>query len=734
MHTSRLVLALHNHQPIGNFGSVFESAFRDSYEPFLELLGGYPGIRISLHISGCLLEWLVQHHPEYVDRLRELVAQGRVEILGGGFYEPILAMIPPHDRRGQIAAYSRYLDDLFECRVRGMWMPERVWEQELVRDIAAVGIEFSVLDDFHFKAAGLNDDELLGYYLTEDCGKLLKIFPGSERLRYCIPFRDPGDTMAYAREIAARHPGAVLVFADDGEKFGTWPETKKHVYQDGWLRRFFDALTANSDWLQTVPFGEVVDSTLPVGKVYLPDCSYREMTEWALRAPQLVDHQQIAHEMEHDSRWQRIRPYIRGGFWRNFKVKYPETDTMYCRMVEVSQRLEQLDPIDRRLAPRSGQSNGEAIDDAAPASLTTARQELYRAQCNCPWWHGSFGGLYLPHLRNAVFTHLIQAENAIDQVAGRPGPWIEARSADFNLDSRPEVRLANEKLIAYVAPSCGGQLYELDVRSAPINLLATLTRRPEAYHARVLAHAGEPGNGTARPAGVIFKQDGLDRKVTYDPYRRQALIDRFLAHDVQRQDLVAGRAIEHGDFIDGVYHARIRRSSERVQLLLTRTGRVAEYEIHATKAISLWNEGATLEVRYVLENVPRHFPFLFAVEFGFAGMAGNAPDRYFYTPADRNLGPLDSELELGDTECVGMVDEWLGIDLALGFSMPADFVTYPVQTVSQSESGFELVYQSSVLLPRWRVEPDARGRWSVDITLALDTSRAELRQRATVFV
>src|SRR6516165_6447330 len=136
----RFVFALHNHQPTGNFLNVFEEAYRDSYWPFLEMLEQYPEIPISLHTSGCLMEWLVEHRPEYVERLRPLVARGQVEVMGGGFYEPILTMIPGRDRVGQIRTYTAYLEDLFATKVRGMWVPERVWEQHLVSDIVDAGI------------------------------------------------------------------------------------------------------------------------------------------------------------------------------------------------------------------------------------------------------------------------------------------------------------------------------------------------------------------------------------------------------------------------------------------------------------------------------------------------------------------------------------------------------------------------------------------------------------------
>ena len=168
----RLCLVLHNHQPIGNFDGVFEQAYRDSYLPFLEVFEPYSDLSISLHTSGPLMEWLDAKHPEYLDRLAVLVGDGRVEIVGGAFYEPILAMIPPRDRQGQIRSYTHWLEQRLGAQVQGMWIPERVWEQSLTSDIVEAGIKYTVLDDSHFRNAGLRPEELQSYYVTHKttCG------------------------------------------------------------------------------------------------------------------------------------------------------------------------------------------------------------------------------------------------------------------------------------------------------------------------------------------------------------------------------------------------------------------------------------------------------------------------------------------------------------------------------------------------------------------------------------
>jgi alpha-amylase len=707
----RLVLTLHNHQPIGNFDHVFEQAYQDSYQPFLDVFERYSSLRIALHTSGSLMEWLDSRHPEYLDRLAALVRCGRIEIIGGPYYEPILAMIPSRDRIGQIRSYTRWLEHRLGASVRGMWVPERVWEQSFTRDLVDAGIEYTILDDYHFKNAGLDESSLYGHFLTEDDGRLMSIFPGSERLRYTIPFADPQETINYLGSIAAQRENAVVVFGDDGEKFGTWPETKKHVYTDGWLERFFNAIVQNQEWIQVTTLAEAIDNVAPTGKIYLPNASYREMTEWVLPSEQLVDYDRVTHEMEHDPRWPVLRRFVRGGFWRNFKVKYPESDEMYARMMMVSQRLERV--------VESG-AHGELVDQA--------RSELYRGQCNCSYWHGAFGGVYLPHLRNAVYQHLIRAENLLDQVVGRPETWVEANAGDYNFDARQEVQLANDRLLALVSPSRGGQMYELDVRAIQHNLLATIARRFEAYHRKILAGANN-GNGQCASIHdrVILKQEGLDQRLQYDNYLRKSLLDHFYPNDARLDAVAGGHAPELGDFLDAPYDARIRRNPDRMQVQMTRDGHACGQNVRITKGVTLNAGSSTLEIAYLLEGLPQDREVHFAVEFNFAGLPAGADDRYFLGSENRRLGQLGSRLDLSNVYSLDLVDEWLGIDVGLKSSCATAFWTHPIETVSGSEGGFEAVHQSVVVLPHWWIRGDAQGRWSVTMQLSLDTSRAQAR-------
>ena len=302
--------------------------------------------------------------------------------------------------------------------------------------------------------------------------------------------------------------------------------------------------------------------------------------------------------------------------------------------------------------------------------------------------------------------------------------WVEATSGDYNLDAHPEIRLANDQMVVLIQPALGGQIYELDVRSVCHNLLATMARRPEAYHAKVLA--GPPSDDADVASihdRVVFKQEGLETKLQYDSYRRKSLIDHFYDPQVTVDDVAGGRAAEQGNFLDGKYTARLRRNPDRVQALLTREGRVGERELTLVKGVTVEAGSSTLKIAYRLEGLPPGEPLHFGVELNFAGLPAGADDRFFYDEAGTKLGDLGCQLDLADVKQFGLVDQWQGIDLALAFDRPSRLWTYPVQTVSQSEGGFELVHQSVVVQPHWLVSGDAQGRWSVTMSVAINGSK-----------
>lgn len=721
--TVRLVLAFHNHQPVGNFDGVFEQAYRDSYLPFLDVLEQYPEIPFGLHTSGSLLEWLEPNHPEYVERVRQMVASSQVEIIGGAFYEPILSNIPRRDRIGQIHSYTQHLNQLFRTNVRGLWLPERVWEQSFVGDIAAAGIQYTIIDDYHFRCAGIPQDELAGYYVTEDEGRLLFVFPDSEKLRYLVPFSKPEECIAYLAEVAEKFDNAVIVFGDDGEKFGSWPDTYKHVYEDRWLHKFMDLLRENDSWIKVTTPSGVLDHVAPIGRCYLPDASYREMTEWVLPPAAQKEFVSLTRMNPDDADWQRLVRFTRGGFWRNFRTRYPESNEMYARMIDVSGRLAE------KQADRSLDSDDQEL-------LKEARTHLYRGQCNCSYWHGAFGGLYLPHLRNAVYRELIEADTILERITRTRGPWVDVSTEDYNLDARLEVKLSNHRMVALLSPATGGHLYELDVRANSVNLLATLNRRPEPYHQRIIDFArNKESAGDADLASISrdvkFKQPDLDKKIVYDKWPRKSLVDHFLQPQLSAAAFRRGEGVI-GDFATGIYEASIRRGDQKIAVEMRRRGHVGDLAGEIRKIVVMSADRPNeLLIQYQVWGFAKEVPLHLAVELNFAAMPGGAGDRYFYDGSGQNLGTLDGTLDLDKKDRLSLVDEWLGMDVGIEASRATGFWTMPIETISQSEGGFEAVHQSVSVLPHWEFVMPAQGPWVVDLRLIIDTSVAAARQLAS---
>jgi len=474
-----LLLAVHCHQPVGNLDQVIEEAYQRSYLPFIETLREHPRIKFAAHYSGVLLEWFEARHPEFLGLLKDLVRKGQLELLTGGHYEPILSLIPDDDKLGQIKMLNDYLKGKFGSAPRGMWLAERVWEPHLPRVLAQSGVEYTLLDDSHFIAAGLEKEKLGGYYLTEESGEMLRIFPISRYLRHAIPFKKPDEVIDHLRQLSAGGQG-LAVIADDGEKFGLWPGTQK-VFSGGYLNKLFD-LIEKTEWLRSRSFSDYLEEELPAGRIYLPANSYFEMMDWSLPAPAEKKFKRIIEDLKKSDYLEEFLPFLSGGFFRNFLVKYPESNLMHKRMLQVSDRLSRMKKGKSLLGEKEFESR-----------LKEAELALYKSQCGCAYWHGIFSGIYLNYLRHAVYENILKAEAVMDSHARGSDDYADITITDLDRDGREEVLLTSSMLNLYFSPAQGGTLFEIDYKPKNFNLVNNLARREEAYHEKIKPPAWEGG-------------------------------------------------------------------------------------------------------------------------------------------------------------------------------------------------------------------------------------------------
>lgn len=484
----QLALVIHFHQPVGNLDEVVEQATDRCYRPFLERLEKHRQVKLTLHYSGCLLEWLEERAPDVIDRLTRLVKSGRVELMTGGFYEPILAALPHRDQVGQIRMLTEHLAARFNAEPVGLWLTERVWEPDVVPALIDAGARYTVLDDTMFHSVGIGDEQLRGPFVTEHGGQPLLVYPNDRQLRYLLPWKSVERVMEYLDGSDGLH-----VYADDGEKFGEWPDTHQRVYENGWLDDFFAALSSRDD-IELVRLGDHARTAIPAGRVYLPSSSYDEMMTWALPTEARLTVGKLRRQLQ-ESDSEGALPFTRGAPWRAFLAKYPEIDHLHKRMLHVSNSVHEA---------------GDSPD---------AVRELYRAQCNCAYWHGSFGGVYLSFMRGALWHHLMRAESLAE--AAQPGPVLE--ETDLNADWLPEILIRAPWGAALISPQDGGRLYEIDDWRVGANLLAVMARRREAYH---LEDENPPSDPAADDMQAAQARGELDHDaLTFDEEGRGALID-----------------------------------------------------------------------------------------------------------------------------------------------------------------------------------------------------------------
>ena len=463
---ARFAMAFHVFQPVFNLEGEIEKAFSLAYEPFLEVLERFPGVKATFHFSGNMLEWFEKNKPGYIRMARNMSERGQIEIMGGGFFEPIMPHIPRQDAAEQIKMMSMTVERIFGKKPVGAWTTERVWHRTLADLYSDEGMKYTILDDHHLLSSFVGDIGRYSPCVTYgDTGSVV-VLPASTKLRYLMPFGPVSKTIDYMKSATRRNAGTVpcFFFADDLEKFGSWPHTHFHVYKKKWLEKFFKALLAENKWLETATCSEMIGPEKMRDVGVLQPASYPEMEEWA------------------------------GGDFGNFMNRYPESGRMHGRMLEVSGRISE------------NIAQGDGVFSAT--GTLEARTELFKAQTNCPYWHGTFGGVYLPHLRAGVYSHIIRAEKILDRSLRFGEDAVFCFERSFG-KGRSESVMENSYLKIYIDPLRGATISEVDLKNRELNLVNSFSRRKEGYH-KMLKKGAAAVTRKARKAAMKNEYEDVD--------------------------------------------------------------------------------------------------------------------------------------------------------------------------------------------------------------------------------
>jgi len=586
MKKARLILGTTNSIPVGTIDSDIETIYQQSYKPFLQALYKADSIPAALHLSGHLLTWLEKHHSEYTDVLSEMVGRKQLELLGGGFYDPVLALIPRPDRIGQIESLTTYLRKRFGRRPRGVWITEHVWEPSLPGTLRSCGMDFAFLDDYHFITGGFTGDDLCRPCIAEDQGKTIAVFPLCYDLIQVARDGEPSDVIAFLKGHASEDPTVVFTLIDDGERHADPTRRgKRSKVRNVWLEQLLDLLTENRDWIDVVLPSQHLKDFQPRTRGYFQSAAYEEMMYWSLTPERKEAYEGLRKRFADDR-----DSNILGGHFRQFLTRYGESNLMYAKMQYTHVLVNQI--------------RGDKYRKQA------AREELWQGQSHSAYWHGRHGGIYQNRLRKQVYHSLIEAE----KITRERGIFIPSIvTVEFDMDGLPEYLYQGHEINAYIHQE-GGHLFELDYLPVGWNYLDTLSRRQEGYHTAAVKKRG------------------------YDTEMRKSFMDRFLDPTLTIEQFDRSAYRDLGGFTQTLYQ-RTDRKRDGQRLGLSAESAVLQGRKSLPVSIDkrYTFKRSAVHVEYTLTNRgDTDLTAVFAPEFNFAFLSQEADSlRLYLTTAKR---------------------------------------------------------------------------------------------------
>ena len=515
----KLVFGTWNTVPSGEAEFLFEEAYQKAFKPFLTAIYNHPEIKPTLFYAGPLLEWLDRRHPEFHTVLGELMSGKSIEILGGGYWEPMLPMIPAPDRVGQIEVMTTYLRKKFGKRSRGSWITGQIWEAHLASSLRASGMDYVFLTERAFPAVA--DFRSTSPVIAEDQGKTVIVFPVMDSLADRFLKVPPEHILDSLRTLEPGEDQEVVVsLILDGLTLGG-NGSHSVCYGEKWLERFFEAVGKAGDWLECVHPGRYLrNARYSREKVYVPGPTYDALMRWSRvdrREPVgLNGGHLVSHVSESGPTEKKVRPQA---FYRDFLTRYRESGLLYAKMMHIEVLTNQL--------------RGDKY------RKKNAKEELWRGQEHHAYWHGPTGGIYNSRIRHAAYSALLEAEKATRE----RGIFKSALTAlDFDMDGDKEYLYNGLTFNAYVH-TVGGCLFELDYLPTSRNYLATFARYPEDYHPPATREQG------------------------YDIYPRHAFMDHILHPDDDSESFRRSSYRQRSPFPGRKYEAlEVVRDQPRISL------------------------------------------------------------------------------------------------------------------------------------------------------------------------
>lgn len=653
--------------------------------PLLALAEASPTVPLNLHFSGSLLHFARDQRPEFIERLRHLIKDGRVELLGGAFHDPVLSSIPERDAKGQLVFASNFMEEHLGRRPRGAWLSLSAWDSSVIAPLADSGIHYSLVDAEAFHSVGLDPWEVHGYFSTERHGRAIALFPIDNSLSSAAHELDASALAASFERVARRpQPPSLVVLALDAEQL-------VGVDAHGAL---FDCLRDNLHWLKPRLLGAYWESTPSRGGVYLGQSAWPALAPWCRPTwSGALDDSEVS-----------AAPVV----WENVLSRYAESNRIHKRMLRVSERIDTLRQVLARQHRKGKNISG------AKKLLEKACAALWRAQSHDVYWHGGplNLGIYDPKLRSAALRDLMTAEKVVNRVlSGRePSAWEEL-PADYDGDGSEEVLVRTSSLQAIVDPGSGGGLFELDLRDQAVALLSGLDPIREPYHqapsgteVQLVVEGQDRAESEDEPQPEVVP--ALDR-LSVGRLRRGAFLDHFLGPETTISSFARGQYREVGDFADARYQlVTASNGGGDGEVTVGRSGVVKKGEesslLRVEKTYRFDLEHPRLTVVHRTSNRSRDpASGWFGLEWTFGLPSGSADGVTLKVQTAEGPGShrlAEGPVEIPPCSWLEWEDAEAGLAIVMELDVPHSLWWIPISTVARGPAGWREDTQGNTLL------------------------------------
>jgi alpha-amylase len=645
----------------GTTDDALSSIVEEVVAPLLRWLES-PTARLAVHCSGQMLEWLDRNEPAMADRLAAMVHKGRMEWIGGGFYGPVLSVIPWRDAIGQLEMMSGYLERRTGARPLGAWLEHGAWAPRMAEILHTAGVQYAVIEPTALPTEDLALN-LHGQYVTEHVGKPLILFVNEPALGQAATSMSQ---QGFVDHLRAR-------LGDDGEDLTLtwlWHINGAHDVSSGrsmaWLVELLEVLQGQASWLTLSCLGRGLDRHVRRARV----------------------HPQATGGTEQP-----------GSGWHHWLSLHGLADRMHKRMVEVSLRFAALERVLRNQGWR------------AMSKLSRPRRALYMAQTAFGYMGGSRGGVHWPAHRDAIYRNLIESEIEADGLVRGEGEFLETGLKDLFADLETAIVLRNRRVRAVLRPHLGGVVACLEHLPSHCALLNVLSHRFESWHERWSQSAG--------PGAKTLQYDGHERAGLHDRMLPSgATVAEWMSGEADLSDLAGQR------YRLVSMHSEGRGSEETVQVSLAADGRLrqgsGDVHIDLHKHVTMSASGSDLQVDWEFGfSAPPSTPLDLATELNIQPLVFGPPELLLWIDGEPcTTARFDQEATFDAVRSLRFANPQRGVSLQLTSDSEMRVDWAPVRSPDPEQPGSGWIVQGVAILLRRRIEQGAtKARWSVGLVV-----------------